>query len=271
MTFNWAYYPLETNGHASGVQNPLPNFEVRNGNPWSSNTGWFVGDGSSTSLFTQWNTAPILFEQLALPNNACYLIGFQVDLGAAPASDETILFCGFNDSNNTDGVQITYKTTGKIRPSLMLRNHSTIFRDTLDIRNKLRNLFFYIDHRPAGIGIDQMVIHMYENITDIKYTEQKQKDLRGLGGIYPQEFTSSTGIIVGAMHSNGIPIAGTHFSGKIRRLHIMNFGALADDVPSNIAELMGRLSEASMVPTSNILQFMGFPSEVSSYSFVDYV
>lgn len=271
MIFNWTYFPLENNGESSGVEKPLPGFSTQYGNPWALNNGWFNGDGSSTSLITHWNESPALFEGVALPRNGSYMIGFQVDLGPAPTSSiQTIFSCGYNKDNITDGVKCLYTKLGEIIFLLKNRNYPTILKraGTGDMSNQLLNVYCYIDHRPAGIGINSIFTHIYEDGTDTKYTSFKGGDLSVIGDIYPQEFTQATALVVGSDHNNGNPLTKTYFSGRIRRLHIMHFGYIADDEPGNIAELMNELSKANMVATPEIKQLMGFPVNTVARSFV---
>lgn len=271
MTFNWCYFPLEADELANGIQNPLPDFVIQSGSPWAAGNNWFNGDSFSTSLITPWSTDPLLFDGVALPKSGSYLIGFQLDLGIAPIANETILFCGYNGSGNTDGLRVEYLTTGKVRFKLLNRNSVNVARDTKQIlSNGLTNVFCYIDHRPPGIGVDVAYIHTYTDGTDIKSTSNRL-NLHNLGEIYPQQIDSATALIVGAMHVGGSPQAGTYFSGRIRRIHIMNFGPLSDGVIANLAEVMGELSKASMIPTAAIQQIAGFPTGVASRSFVEYV
>ncbi len=271
MTFNWCYFPLESNGLANGIQNPLPDFVTQNGDPWAAANNWFNGNGSSTSLITPWTTDSLLFDSVALPRSGGYLIGFQLDLDAAPVANETILSCGYNSSGNTDGLRIEYLTNGKVRFRLQNRNYITVVRDTkVSLSNSLTNIFCYVDHRPAGTGVDAVYVHAYTDATDIKSTSPPST-LRNIGEIYPQQIDSATALIVGAMQIDGSSLAGTYFSGRIRRLHMMNFGSLSDDVIANLAELMGELSKASMIPTAEIQLIAGFPVGVASRSFVEYV
>lgn len=271
MSFNWCYFPLEVDGLAQGIHNPLPDFVIQNADPWAASNGWFTGDGLNTSLITPWETAPLLFEGVALPEDGAYLLGFQVELGAAPLTDETILFCGYNSAGNIDGLRVEYSTNGKIRFTLANRNFADSSRETRDnISNSLQNIFCYIDHRPAGIGVDSVYVHAYEDGTDIKATPAGVA-LNAMGAIFPQQVNSATALIVGALLQDGAPVSGTYFSSKVRRLHMMRFGALSEDVPSNVAELMGELSRANMIPTAQVLQIAGFGSQALSRTFVQYV
>lgn len=271
MNFNWCYFPLEADGRTNGVLNPVPDFVIQNGDPWLAGNGWFNGDGLNTSLVTPWNTAPLLFDGVALPGDGAYLIGFQAELAGTPVAQETILFCGYNSTGNTDGLRVEYLTNGKIRFTLANRNFTDIVRVTRNpINNSMVNVFCYIDHRPAGVGVDEAYVYSYEDGTDINRPSVDSVGLSALGDIYPQQIDAATALIIGAMQVNGFPQAGTHFSSKIRRLHMMSFGSLPDDVPGNLAELMSELSKASMVPTPAIQQIASLSVPVLSRAFVRY-
>jgi len=270
MNFNWCYYPLETDGKVAGIQNTLPDFSTQYGNPWLANNGWFNGNGIDTSIITPWESAPALFEGVALPNDGAFLIGFQIKVGALPASHQTILSCGYNAGGNVDGIRIEYRTNGRIRFTFENRNFTDLIRETDDISNSLKNIFCYIDHRPAGIGVNSANVHTYTDGTDVK-TSPRGVDLSTLGNIYPEQINSAVALIIGALQSNGQPRTGSHFNGKIRRIHMMKFGSMADDTPGNIAEIMNELSLNNMVPTNEIILIAGLPEETIKQDFVRYV
>lgn len=273
MNFNWAYFPLEINGNSTGIQNSLPNFSTLNGTPWSLNNGWFNGDGNSTSLITPWNDAPNLFSGVALPKDGSHLIGFQIQLDNIPATNQTVFFCGYNKAGNIDGIKCLYTKSGELIFIIQNRNYSTILKaanNAANVSNRLMNIFCHIDHRPVGVGTNLIFIHTYDDGTDVKYTTFEGKDLSTMGDIYPQVIDQATALILGADQKNGTALSGTHFTGRIRRFHLIKFGALANDQPDNLAELMNELSKANMVPTPKITQLMGYPVSVASRSFVKF-
>jgi hypothetical protein len=239
--------------------------------PWDAGSDWFIGNGTDTSLVTSWTVAPNLFNGVALPDRGSYLIGFQVELGG-PSSNvvdgaETILFCGYSGPQGVDGLRVTYRQSGEIEFTLSDTAYLNRSRSTADISNGLHNVFFYVDHRVAGIGIDAAFVHTYQDGTDIKRSSYIRK-LHKAGGIFPREISGATSLAIGAMPSNGTSQPGTYFQGKLRRLHLMKFGEGADDDPSNLAQLMGELSKAQMIPTPQILQLMSFSGASISRTFV---
>ncbi|MCX2981808.1 hypothetical protein EYC98_13160 [Halieaceae bacterium IMCC14734] len=272
MIFNWCYYPLETDGNVNGIQNPLPNFTIQHGNPWEAGNDWFNGNGLDTSIVLPWESNVALFDGLALPDNGAYMLGFQIQLGAAPQSNQTILFCGHvgNGNKDKDGIRVDYRTNGRVRFTFFNKNHTNIIKETDIVSNSLRNIFCYIDHRPAGIGVDSANVHVYEDGTDVNATPSGVS-LSSLGSIYPQQVNSATALIIGAYQVNGQPFAGTHYNGKVRRIHIMKFGSLAEDTPSNIAEIMNELSLKNMIPTAAVVQIAGLPLDEITQDFVRYV
>ncbi|MEZ5543574.1 MAG: hypothetical protein R3F42_16290 [Pseudomonadota bacterium] len=274
MSFNWCYFPLEQHGQAAGIQNPLPDFVTVGGNPWSAGNGWFNGNGLNTSLLTPWSADPALFAGVACPGDASYLIGFQLEVGAVspdPQNRETILYCGYNSAGLFDGIRVGYRTNGVVRFTLQSRSlgYTDVVVETGDVSNSRRNIFCRIDHRPAGTGVNAAFTHTYRDGTDVQATSSI-KTLSGIGDIAPQQITPATALSVGANQGNGQPVAGSYFLGKIRRLHLMRFGRLAYDEPGNLAELMGELSRAGMVPTPAIQQLMGFGAQAISRAFVQY-
>jgi len=273
MNFNWCYFPLEVDGTADGVLNPLPAFTEQAGGPWSAGNGWFNGNGVDTSLITSWTTAPGLFAGVALPDRGCYLIGFQIELGDPSLNSvdgsETVLFCGYSGPQGVDGLRVTYKQSGAIEFTLSDTTYLKLKRSTVNISNGLHNIFFYIDHRPAGTGTDTAFAHTYRDGSDIK-NSSFYRPLHQAEAITPREISGSTSLSIGAMPSNGSPQTGSYFQGKFRRLHIMKFGEGADSDPSNLAQLMGELSKAHMIPTQQILQLMSFSGTSISRAFVQF-
>lgn len=274
MSFNWCYYPLEENAQAAGILNPLPAFTSMYGNPWSAGNGWFNGNGANTCLLTPWSADPALFAGVALPRDGSYLIGFQLEVGAASPdlqNRETILFCGYDSAGIFDGIRVGYRSDGVVRFTLQCRSlgYTDVVIDTGNVNNSRCNIFCHIDHRPAGTGVNATFTHTYRDGTDIKTTSWI-KDLSVLGDIYPQQITAATALSIGAHQGNGVPIAGTYFLGRVRRLHIMRFGRLAYDEPGNLAELMNEMSLASMIPTPAVQQLMGFGTQAYSRAFVRY-
>jgi len=271
MNFNWSYFPLEGDGVAGGVQNPLPAFTDQTGLPWTAANSWFNGNGVDTSLITSWAAAPTLFNGVALPDRGSYLIGFQVELGEPSsnpvAGGETILFSGYSGPQGIDGLRVAYKQSGVVEFSLSGIAALTLLRSTTNISNGLHNIFYYIDHRPVGTGIDAAFVHTYQDGTDIKKSAYIRR-LYNIGGISPREISAATSLAIGAMPLNGSPQSGTHFQGKIRRLHLMKFGEDVNADPSNLAQLMGELSKARMIPTPQIQQLMGFSGTSISRAFV---